>query len=97
LDFFGRGFVLVAPDNEKNHNLTEAALQLGLPLQQICFHDEEAQRMYEKKFVLVRPDGHVAWRSDSLPHDLSAWLLAIAGHRQVKKSLNLGKAQGGYQ
>jgi len=97
LDFFGRGFVLVAPDNEKNHNLTEAALQLGLPLQQICFHDEEAQRMYEKKFVLVRPDGHVAWRSDSLPHDLSSWLLVIAGHGQVKQSLNLGKAQGGYQ
>jgi len=97
LDFFGRGFVLVAPDNEKNHNLTEAAEQLGLPLQQICFHHDEAQRMYEKNFVLVRPDGHVAWRGDALPQDLRAWLRVIAGHGQVEQSLNLAHAQGAEQ
>jgi 2-polyprenyl-6-methoxyphenol hydroxylase-like FAD-dependent oxidoreductase len=94
LDFFGRGFVLVAPDNEKNHHLSDAAQQLGLTLKQICFHHDEAKRMYEKNFVLVRPDGHVAWRGDALPHDLRAWLLVIAGHGQVKKSLNLAHAQG---
>ena len=97
LDFFGRGFVLVAPDNEKNQNLTDAAQQLGLPLQQICFHHDEAKRMYEKKFILVRPDGHVAWRGDALPQDLRAWLLVIAGHGQVEQSLNLAHAQGADQ
>ena len=25
--------------------------------------------LYERKFVLVRPDGHVAWRDDRMPDD----------------------------
>ena len=26
-------------------------------------------KLYERKFVLVRPDGHVAWRDDRMPMD----------------------------
>jgi len=97
LDFFGRGFTLVSSDNEKNHNLTDAAQQLGMPLQQVCFDNDEAKRMYEKNFVLVRPDGHVAWRGDALPLDLGAWLLVITGHGQVEQSLSLAQVVGGDQ
>jgi 2-polyprenyl-6-methoxyphenol hydroxylase-like FAD-dependent oxidoreductase len=29
--------------------------------------NEEARRLYERRYVLVRPDGHVAWRGDAPP------------------------------
>ncbi len=29
----------------------------------------DAAAIYEKPLVLVRPDGHVAWRGDVLPDD----------------------------
>lgn len=29
--------------------------------------NEEARALYERRFVLVRPDGHVAWRGDAAP------------------------------
>jgi len=96
LDFFGQGFVLVTPDNEKNHHLSDAAQQLGMPLHQICFHHDEARRMYEKNFVLVRPDGHVAWRGDALPHDLSAWLRVVTGHGTAQQSLSLAQVSGAH-
>ena len=97
LDFFGRGFVLVAAGDEKNHLLTNAAQQLGIPVQQICFHRDEAQRVYEKNYVLVRPDGHVAWRGDALPQDLNALLLLVAGHGPANQSLNLAQSAGAKQ
>jgi hypothetical protein len=30
---------------------------------------EEAAGLYGRRLVLVRPDGHVAWRGDRLPED----------------------------
>jgi 2-polyprenyl-6-methoxyphenol hydroxylase-like FAD-dependent oxidoreductase len=49
--------------------LVDAAKHLGLPFKVIHIHDEHLRRLYEKRVVLVRPDQHVAWRSDSLPLD----------------------------
>jgi hypothetical protein len=31
----------------------------------------EAAALYERRLVLVRPDGHVAWRGDEVPQN--AW------------------------
>jgi hypothetical protein len=36
----------------------------------VCDVDEpEAAALYERRLVLVRPDGHVAWRDDREPAD----------------------------
>jgi hypothetical protein len=35
--------------------------------------------LYERRFVLVRPDGHVAWRSDILPGDVQTLLDTVRG------------------
>ncbi len=71
LDLFGGGFVLVrfgAPDIDVN-SLTTAASTRGVPLAIVDIDQAEAAVLYEKRLVLVRPDGHVAWRGDALPDD----------------------------
>jgi len=71
LDLYGRGFVLLrfgadAPDGSR---LETAAAQRCVPLKTLTVTDREAIQLYEKRLVLVRPDGHVAWRGDTPPPD----------------------------
>jgi hypothetical protein len=35
--------------------------------------------LYARKLVLVRPDGHVAWRGDALPADATALIDRVRG------------------
>jgi hypothetical protein len=35
--------------------------------------------LYERRLVLVRPDGMVAWRADSLPDDASLLVATVTG------------------
>ncbi|HEX2225715.1 MAG TPA: FAD-dependent monooxygenase [Candidatus Binatia bacterium] len=69
LDLFGRGFVLLnfAGSNADMRPFTAAAMKLGLPLEVLPINDPNVRDKYERRLVLVRPDGHVAWRGNSLP------------------------------
>ena len=71
LDLFGRGFVLLDLSAKKidASAFTSAANKAHLPLEVIALDEPEVREVYERPLVLVRPDGHVAWRGDSLPHD----------------------------
>jgi 2-polyprenyl-6-methoxyphenol hydroxylase-like FAD-dependent oxidoreductase len=68
LDLFGDGFVLLrfgaAPAGAA---LIEAARTAGVPLRDVAIDDPEIAALYASKHVLVRPDGHVAWRGDEIP------------------------------
>jgi hypothetical protein len=73
LDLFGRNHVLLrfgedAPDGEA---LRLAALKRGMPLDIHTIDNEDAAKLYARKLVLVRPDGYVAWRGDTLPDALT--------------------------
>ena len=63
------GFTLLCFAADEPTGLCEAASSLGVPLQVRQVENAEAERLYEKSLVLVRPDGHVAWRGDTLPAD----------------------------
>ncbi len=82
LDRFGRGFVLLTfgPRAAGSGALLAAARAQGVPMQEVCIDDHpEAARLYERRHVLVRPDGHVAWRGDAMPADPAALVARVRG------------------
>ena len=64
LDLFGRGFVLVRPAGASSavtDGLPDAARRSGVPFAVVDL-DESVSAVYGDSCVLVRPDGHIAWR-----------------------------------
>ena len=81
IDLFGKGFVLMAfgVSNDETTGLMNAAAERGVPLEIISIDDIEIARLYQRRLVLVRPDGHVAWRSDEPPPDARGVIDTIIG------------------
>ena len=71
LDLFGRGFTLLGfgADAAAAGPLIDAGGARGVPLAFVPLDEPQIAALYERKFVLVRPDGHVAWRDDRMPAD----------------------------
>jgi len=70
LDLFGKGFVLLCFEGSNGRDvaaLQDAAATRAVPLTIVPVPDREIAGLYERCLVLVRPDGHVAWRGDSVP------------------------------
>jgi hypothetical protein len=81
LDLFGRGFVLLklGADGADPAPLAAAAASRRVPLEVVRLAEPEAMRAYERRLVLVRPDGHVAWRGDASPADPLAVIDRVRG------------------
>jgi hypothetical protein len=81
LDLYGRGFVLarLGTDAADGGEIAAAVKQRGVPLRMVAIDDAEAAKVYERKLVLVRPDGHVAWRGDTPPKDPLAMIDRVRG------------------
>ncbi len=68
LDLFGHGFVLMSFQTDPECDRFKAACQhRNIPLTVHHFNCPDVAELYERSQVLVRPDGHVAWRGDRLP------------------------------
>jgi 2-polyprenyl-6-methoxyphenol hydroxylase-like FAD-dependent oxidoreductase len=81
LDLYGRGFVLLrlgasAPAGEA---LQRAARERGVPLEVVAIEAPDVLSVYQRRLVLVRPDGHVAWRADAEPADAGAIIDRVRG------------------
>jgi 2-polyprenyl-6-methoxyphenol hydroxylase-like FAD-dependent oxidoreductase len=81
LDLFGRGWVLLrfGEAQDRDESLVAAARDTGFPLTVVDIDDEAAARCYERRLVLVRPDGHVAWRADEVAVDPGELLDTVRG------------------
>ncbi len=40
-----------------------------VPMEFVGIAEPHIAALYERQFVLVRPDGHVAWRGDRMPDE----------------------------
>lgn len=81
LDLFGRGFVLlrIGDDPPAGAGLADAAAAHGVPLRVVRLRDAAVVEAYGCPLVLVRPDGHVAWRGEQDPGDPDAIIALIRG------------------
>ena len=80
-DLFDEGFTLLrigenAPDGRA---LVEAGKRAGLPLKSAAVYEAVVLERYKQPLVLVRPDGHVAWRGASGPVDPDAVINRLRG------------------
>jgi 2-polyprenyl-6-methoxyphenol hydroxylase-like FAD-dependent oxidoreductase len=71
LDLFRNKFVLLAFNDAQSDadGLSTAAASRAVPLDVVSIDDPDIAALYERRLTLVRPDGHVAWRGDSIPAD----------------------------
>ncbi len=67
LDLFGDGFALLNFAGVATEAIERAASARGVPLAVHRIENVEAAALYGRALVLVRPDGHVAWRGDREP------------------------------
>jgi 2-polyprenyl-6-methoxyphenol hydroxylase-like FAD-dependent oxidoreductase len=80
LDLFGQGFTLLRfPGAPASEALVSAMTRCRIPLDVVEIAQANIAALYERKLVLVRPDGHVAWRGDALPTDVSALVEQVRG------------------
>ena len=84
-DLYGRWFTLVdflSDRQSETELLMNAATTLGVPLKHLQLAGEvHARQVWEKDLVLVRPDGHAAWRGDGVhsPEDAIKIMQTITG------------------
>lgn len=84
IDLFGRGFVLLRFNARRAVGaLIEAAAGRRVPLTVIDVPDRHIKKLYEADLVLVRPDGHVAWRADVLPAQPEVLIDKVRGTGQA--------------
>ncbi len=81
IDLYGEGFHLLrlgegAPSPEP---LVRAFAARGAPLAVTTVASPEIAALHERSLVLVRPDGHVAWRGDAAPADPAALADKVRG------------------
>ncbi len=83
LDLFGDEFVLLhfGQDPLETSGIVEAARASKMPFRVVKISDTKVADLYERRFVLVRPDGHVAWRGDNPPNDPTEILNIVRGKK----------------
>lgn len=81
LDLFEAGFTLLdfSGEGAKTQVLKDAFARRGAPLSVVRVSDPATRELYVRDLVLVRPDGHVAWRGDCASADPLALVDRVRG------------------
>jgi 2-polyprenyl-6-methoxyphenol hydroxylase-like FAD-dependent oxidoreductase len=81
LDLLGRDFVVLRFGAAKpgDDAVEAAARAAGVPVRVKEVDDPEIASLYQRRLVIVRPDGHVGWRGDDPPADPAALWARLRG------------------
>ena len=81
LDLYGRAFVLLrfGSDPPDPSAFETAAASRRVPFKVVAVAEADAKQLYGRRLVLVRPDGHVAWRANEMPPDAGAIIDKVRG------------------
>ncbi len=81
IDLFGHSFVLMCFQGQQGvETFDKVCQQKDVPFTSIQIDNLDIANLYERAYVLVRPDGHVAWRGDRLPDDPDAVIDRVRGY-----------------
>jgi 2-polyprenyl-6-methoxyphenol hydroxylase-like FAD-dependent oxidoreductase len=78
-DLFGTGFTLLRFADIDVAPIVDAAADRVTPLDVVDVRDTHARRLYQRDLVLIRPDQHVAWRSNTVASDPLAVIDRVRG------------------
>ncbi|KAK4147654.1 FAD binding domain-containing protein [Dichotomopilus funicola] len=85
LDLFGGDFVLLRLGDDSDdvgdgyERVVMAAKKVGMPVEVVRIDNKKVAELYERRLVLVRPDGMVAWRGDVVPEDVERIVDVVRG------------------
>ena len=83
-DLLGPEYTLLRFDPKARiAGLLEAATRRHVPLTMLDVEAPDAQALYRRNLVLVRPDQHVAWRGDDEPADAMDLIDLVRGARST--------------
>ena len=85
-DHFGTGFTLLATHDADAGSLERArasAHSAGVPLTVLQPQERVIKDLYQARYTLIRPDQHVAWRSNRWPEHPEPLFARICGQRQA--------------
>ncbi|MPZ36516.1 MAG: 2-polyprenyl-6-methoxyphenol hydroxylase [Rhizobiales bacterium] len=94
LDLYGRGFVLLrlGSDAHAGDGIVRAFAAAGIPLRVETITSPEVRKLHERALVLVRPDGHVAWRADQEPANATALADCVRGAGRLSQTQAVERA-----
>jgi 2-polyprenyl-6-methoxyphenol hydroxylase-like FAD-dependent oxidoreductase len=81
-DRLGPGYTLLRLGKTRNSTsaLEESFRKFRVPLDILEIPDENAREILPYELLLIRPDLHIVWRGNTLPHDVDKLALVATGH-----------------
>ena len=81
LDLFGTHFTLlcIGKPEKDGETIELAATRYRVPFKVLAINNPNITVLYKKNFVLVRPDGHIAWQGNHPPQAPEKIIIQVVG------------------
>ncbi len=79
-DLLGTGYTLISFGGDDLSGWQNTASKKQIPLDLLQLNEPAVRAIYERDYLLIRPDQHVCWRGNELPDDPTGILDRVTGH-----------------